>query len=104
MRFGNYAENNKRDRMVCSAGWTTANQGSPKILADHAERVFLALGADAQGVLKPVIRQLVSIGLGEEIDSSSRDLFMVRLIQMEKCSSASHKSRSFGIGQGCALY
>ena len=35
-------------------------------LADHAERVFLALGADAQGVLKPVIRQLVSIGHGEE--------------------------------------
>src|SRR5271165_1655382 len=35
-------------------------------LADHAERVFLALGADAQGALKPVIRQLVSIGHGEE--------------------------------------
>jgi hypothetical protein len=35
-------------------------------LADHAERVLLALGADAQGALKPVIRQLVSIGHGEE--------------------------------------
>ena len=35
-------------------------------LADHAERVFLALDADAQEVLKPIIRQLVSIGHGEE--------------------------------------
>jgi len=35
-------------------------------LAEHAERVLLALGADAQGALKPVIRQLVSIGHGEE--------------------------------------
>ena len=35
-------------------------------LADHAERVFLALGADAQGALKSVIRQLVSIGHCEE--------------------------------------
>jgi hypothetical protein len=35
-------------------------------LANHAESVLLALGADAQGALKPLIRQLVSAGRGEE--------------------------------------
>jgi hypothetical protein len=37
-----------------------------RALANHAESVFLALGADAQAALKPVIRQLVSPGLGED--------------------------------------
>jgi AAA ATPase domain len=35
-------------------------------LANHAESVLLSLGADAQGTLKPLIRQLVSTGRGEE--------------------------------------
>ncbi|MGA8659231.1 MAG: ATP-binding protein, partial [Chthoniobacterales bacterium] len=35
-------------------------------LANHAESVFLALDGDAQAALRPVIRQLVSPGPGEE--------------------------------------
>ena len=35
-------------------------------LANHAESVFLALDGDAQAALKPVIRQLVSPGPGED--------------------------------------
>jgi hypothetical protein len=55
-------------------------------LAEHAERVFLALGADAQDALKPVIRKLVSIGHGEEARLIGRTVSNRDLVASPGCN------------------